>query len=416
MTNDHKNNKTILFPFILMLIGLLSIAFKVGQSTPIVSLNTANIIRILSVGTAAVISAIYFFSGKSFFSIFKVPFVYFFLFSVIAILSSSYASVSFYSIWKALEILIGVASVAVVLTHYNSKNNLKTLYEILIKYYILLLITVLIGAFISPQDAFTYSRGIFNFQLRGYIVPLNANSVAFMSAFCGLVFFIKIINRSERNCGIIDYIIFSASLVILILAQSRTSLVGFIISLLIYMIFSRRYKLLISIFIILMILSSISILKEGAVNYVVRGQSKELAMSLSGRTVAWESGWKLFLKSPYIGNGFGSASRYDVLKGGTMSTMHGSIIEVLVGVGVVGFVPWLFGVIGALYRLIWPKNRIKERSTAEVIFRSELIAVAVLIIIRSVTSSVLANYETPFLLFMILAAYSSLPENDASTE
>lgn len=395
-----------------MFVSLLSSVLKNDHGGEIVTLSLANLFRIISVIGAGCVAAAYIIVGNRLLSMFKAPFVFFLLYAIIAIVSAGYASHGFYALWKSLEIFIGVLSVATVLTHKGGKEALMGAYRVTKKFFIFLLLSVVAGAFLFPDQAFTSARGILSIQLKGVMVPLNPNTLAFVSAFCGLFSFVKIVNGRIEKARVFHYVLFVASLATLILAQSRTSLIAFVVAVLCFLFFCRRYKLLITVMIMAIVLLSLQTLREGTFGYVRRGQNAELAMSLSGRTIAWEMAYKQFLKSPYMGSGFASAGRFDVLRGGAMSSLHGSIFDVLVGVGLFGAIPWIMGVFWTSIRLVWPKGRMsmRTRSPIEIIFRAELIAVAALILIRSITSSDLALHGATLLLFLLLVAFASEPE------
>jgi O-antigen ligase len=81
------------------------------------------------------------------------------------------------------------------------------------------------------------------------------------------------------------------------------------------------------------------------VTLFLRGQDNALLFSLSGRTTWWELGWTAFLRRPLIGAGWGVGSRVAVREFGgivmaDVSTLHNGLLEVLLGVGLVGFAIW----------------------------------------------------------------------------
>ena len=81
------------------------------------------------------------------------------------------------------------------------------------------------------------------------------------------------------------------------------------------------------------------------VTLFLRGQDNALLFSLSGRTTWWELGWAAFLRRPVLGAGWGVGSRVAVRQFGgivmaDVSTLHNGFLEVLLGVGLVGFAIW----------------------------------------------------------------------------
>ena len=81
-----------------------------------------------------------------------------------------------------------------------------------------------------------------------------------------------------------------------------------------------------------------------------RGQGSQLLRSLSGRTVWWESALSAWLEHPWLGFGFAAGGRFVALErigSSDVSSLHSGYLEVLTGVGILGFIPLvivLFGV------------------------------------------------------------------------
>jgi hypothetical protein len=397
-------------PWIILFFSLYSLQFKTQSA--IVEFNMANSFRIFMVSLAGTISILLIITKKNGIrQLFSLAVGCLLLYGVVALLSGSYASVGLYAIWKAVEVIADVLAIVAVLSSASQRTSLSGLYRIGTVLFMLLLMCILLGAFAMPSQAFLHVRGLFHFQLSGVIPRINPNGVAFVGAFVGLVSFIRFLQDKAFTHRLFYGCFFAASFVTMILAQSRTSLIGFVLAVITFLLFDRRRKLLaVTLGLIIFALSI-----ETTISFLQREQSKGLAMSLSGRTVAWKASWELFKQSPYIGNGFASAGRFDVLKGGSVSTLHGSLFDVLAGVGLFGLIPWLTAIFYTGIRLIFPRGRPKNRprTSFERGGRAELVAVMILILIRAITSSSLALHENTFLLFLILLAFSVTPETTA---
>ena len=89
-----------------------------------------------------------------------------------------------------------------------------------------------------------------------------------------------------------------------------------------------------------------------------RGQGSQLLRSLSGRTVWWESALDAWLEHPWLGFGFAAGGRFVALErigSSHVSSVHSGYLEVLTGVGIIGFIPLvivLFGVGRYCFRVI----------------------------------------------------------------
>jgi O-antigen ligase len=73
-----------------------------------------------------------------------------------------------------------------------------------------------------------------------------------------------------------------------------------------------------------------------------RGQSDELFASLSGRTNWWDLGFYYLQQRPVLGYGAYAGSRFVVLSAlgyDLTSSIHNAWLEILLGSGIVGFIP-----------------------------------------------------------------------------
>jgi O-antigen ligase len=399
-------------PWIILFISLFTINLRSGIEPT--SLTIANSFRIFLVGLSCCVSFFYLLTSRRVFGhIFDAPIFCFLLFGVVGIISGAYASEGYYAIWKAIEVCVDVIAIVVVFHVALQENAFLKLLRIAILLNSILLMSIIIGAFISPGRAFIIMpRAFLHYQLSGVFPIINPNTVGFISAFLCFLSFTSLINDGKHKLKFFYLLSFCIAFVSLILAQARTSIIALIVATIVYLFFDQRWKSLVTVIVGLTLLFSFNI----SINYFYRGQNIEQLKSMSSRTVAWKSAWDLFKESPIIGNGFASAGKYDVLKGSPTTTLHGSIFEVLVGVGVVGFLPWITAVIITGLRLIWPRGnigRIKRNNVSRSI-RAEFIAIYMLIVVRMLTSSLLASHDAFFLLFLILSAYSVVPEMDYS--
>ncbi len=390
--------------WLLSFISLFSLIIKTPGE--IQELNAGNIARIVSIIASGILSiwCILFRKG-TLIKIFQGPQKWLLMYGIIALVSGAYASHGFYAIWKSIEIIVDILLVGALLSSVFVESNIEKLYKLCIGLFVVIILSVWLGALISPQKAFNHSRGLLSIQIQGIYPPINSNGLGFISAFLVVVFISKAhYNRSFLK--LFAWFLVAIAGITLILAQSRTSLIGCAVAVLAYSFLTRNKAML---FVSLLGIASIVFWDAGrqfVYEYIRRGQSAELAISLSGRRISWDAALRLFSQSPWIGHGFASAGRFDVLGGGAMSTLHGSAIDVLVGVGIFGFVPWFLGVSSTVWSLGSIALRCKNAGHEIRTRRAEMFAVMVLLLIRATTSSGLALHDHAFLLFIILVALS----------
>jgi O-antigen ligase len=130
-----------------------------------------------------------------------------------------------------------------------------------------------------------------------------------------------------------------------VFSQGRTGMVSLIVGAVLILI--RRYPVLAVVTIPPTAGLVAMLLGDKLVTLFLRGQDSAMLLSLSGRTSWWELGWTAFLQRPMLGAGWGVGSRVAVRQFGAfnmadVSTLHNGFLEVLLGVGVVGFVIWAY--------------------------------------------------------------------------
>jgi O-antigen ligase len=375
--------------------------------------NTGNWYRIVLVAFAG-IAGLYALlrNTKRLTQAFSGPLVLLLLYGLFAVISSAYIpAYAFYSMWKGFEVVIDVIAVAAVLSYAEVQGSARMAYTIVVTLFGTLMAVYWVEALLMPSAAFLPSRGLIPVTMQGVLPVMNGNGFAFLSAvvafaaWCGLF---KVKKLFGRACLLS---VFVWAVITLFLAQSRTSLVGLALAICVYLFFDRRWVLLALIVIGVTLVAALTSFTVVAEQYVIRGQSQQLFSSLSGRTQAWEAAWKLFQESPVVGNGFAAAARVEIL--GTASTaastLHGSIFDVMVGVGLLGLIPWVVAIVWTSVRLLSLTGR-RARRRNETIDRSavaEMLGVLALVLVRSSTSSGLAMHDHTFMLFLTVLAFTS---------
>ncbi|MEQ1867515.1 MAG: O-antigen ligase family protein, partial [Micropepsaceae bacterium] len=91
--------------------------------------------------------------------------------------------------------------------------------------------------------------------------------------------------------------------------------------------------------------------------YLIRGDQLENIQTMSGRSVMWQAAWQAFLDRPVSGYGFGVGGRSLFLGplagfGAPISSLHSGFMELLVGVGLLGFVPWVMALVWTIRNAI----------------------------------------------------------------
>jgi O-antigen ligase len=193
----------------------------------------------------------------------------------------------------------------------------------------------------------------------------------------------------------------------LTLAQSRTSFIAFFLAIFVYALFDRRFKLLAGLAIVALIGAVSTSMFEIASQYLLRGQDAELVTSLSGRTQGWEGSWIAFQEAPFFGHGFAAYARAEILGVEGHTSLHGAIFEAMVGTGGIGTLAWAGAILWTFARLYLLPRYSQEWFAIPVnrSIRAEMIAIALMILVRASTSSGLAEHEDNFMLFLSVLVY-----------
>lgn len=400
-----------LYPWVAMILSIIMwVPFGDGASSAGLG-NTSNVYRMFFVVTAGIIAPLLVLKEvKHTGRVWNAPLVLLLIYGLVAFFSSIYVPANaFYTMWKALEIIVDVLAMIAILSSMQGMRGPLAAYRYLILVLTIILLFVVVGAVISPHEGFRPSSGVLPIMLQGYFPIVNPNSVGFISV---LVFLhnVAVYSRASSRLRRFAAVVLSTiAFGTLILAQSRTSIASFAVGLVIYLYLNRKRG-----FAIFIVGSSVVTVLLGAsvseivVGYLGRGQSTELLTSLSGRTRGWEMAWEMFQQSPYFGHGFAAAARTEILGGGQQaSTLHGAVFDVIVGVGLVGLFPWTMAIVLTLSTMLFLTRSVGKHITSrsEISLHAEFVAITATLIIKTVTSSSLAMHEHAFMLFLCIVAY-----------
>jgi O-antigen ligase len=400
--------QTIHISWILLLISLLLFKSRTGQEIVENPVEAQQLLRIIPLLMAGCLAFFYLIKTKRLFLIFRGPLFMFLFYCLSSLISIIYSSYFIYSAWKALELFICFMVIASIMSSYKNAEYLRTINNLNFAWNNLLIITIIFGALILPQFAFQNPTGAILPQIQGVYPVINPNSVGLMSAIAILLMLSKILD--EKSKPLIYIFAGLLFLVILIFAQSRTSIIGVILSLSIYILLKRKIKIIvIKIAIVLVIIAAIGDVALNLISsYGLRGKTLESIQitTLSGRTQGWEEGWKQFKNSPVLGYGFASGARYDVLEKigrESQGAMHNAFLDVLVNNGIIGFIPWIIAYVWALIILFKRSLNNLEDNTAPL-----FVSILILFGVRMTTGDSLVYHDYSTLFYLGILAYAQL--------
>lgn len=418
-------NKILFVAWSVMFVGIAVFSQQVGQVTNVAAIDSSSRNQLLAMFLAGVLSILLCNKYYAYNKAFSLPLILLFLYGLSGILTSIFSPTPMLSAYKATLVIVDVLLAASAIKILDGKADMR-LYLANIVYGILavFLIGSLIGIFIRPHDALLPSGGAIGVILFGTFPVLNANELGFLAAVLAIVSFTRSLKFKGRVKNRPLWLaIMTLALVVVFLAQSRTAIVSFVFAAGFILWFAPGYRKYTVIPIVLLFFSIIFVASVGDVTelsvvssgaeYLQRGQEESGLRSIKGRANAWTGiGLEMFFDNPLIGHGFDAGVRYGGAEYGIKTHMHNSYFQVLANSGLLGFIPWfIFIIMVSVYitknfrRNL--KNSVDIASNAHI----EVMAVLLVILLRSITGSVMVNHSWAGMLLLALFVYCVLNKN-----
>jgi O-antigen ligase len=284
------------------------------------------------------------------------------------------------TIYKSFEYFAALFLVASALSMIRARPLTRTFQERLLLtkalfdwYWVLilaLLLAVYLGILVWPTKAFASSIGLFSFKLQGVFPQVSSNGVGDFAAIIGTVVGARLLcrpregaagQRLTKSSRLIYTLVLAFAAITMILAQSRSPILGFLLAMIVVSIAAHRYRifLLATVFLCAMFFSNYGGVNDVTYDYMKRGQDEGNVESLSGRTGYWEAAFDATLEQPVGGYGAYAGGRYvlDRIDNSGVSSLHNTYMELFVGTGVVGLAILVAGLLATLYWLFRLRSR-----------------------------------------------------------
>lgn len=279
------------------------------------------------------------------------PLALFLTYATIALASAAWSAGAVATIGKAGELFTAVLVVWQTLAKPDAPRRLLRLLDIALAFHGVLLVIALGGFVVAPALFSEPSTGALPIQLAAPY--MSSNGVAAVGATIAIVCaarFLMIRPGDPRRLGY--GLALGVFALFPFLAQGRTGLAILAVGVSLLML---RRRLSLATLIVFPALGAVGVLLLTEIaDFVMRGQNQFQVESLSGRLVLWETALDSIAAHPWAGVGFGVGSR-TVFAGtdligfsDTISSVHNGALEVLLGLGLIGFVVWLPAVLWAM--------------------------------------------------------------------
>ena len=282
----------------------------------------------------------------------------------------------------------------------RGREYLFRLFRCVILFSIIILISSSIAYLLNIEGfRYQYMNSFFGFSTINH--PwLGKNGVGLLASMIFLVFYSQFLQTKRLNP-----ILLSFCLLLIALAYSRTSFIALLIGLILFHFSSLKNSLLLVFGSFLIYSYSSDII----LNLLYRGQTR--GNLLSGRPELWKIAWEEYLRSPWIGYGYGVGSSYATrnvffFEGISAGTAHNGFLEVLLNLGILGgllLIPFYFLSSFIIFKKINKRKFCLILSSYPVIFCSTLM-----------NTGISGWFSIPMCIYLIMLAYISLPENEIS--
>jgi hypothetical protein len=308
--------------------------------------------------------------------------------------------------YRGLELLVGLL-VVVAAVHYGGRDAIHRLERTMYAFLILLIVSIWIGVLLFPGEAVYRDVSPIPFQIQGLYPAVSSNGVGETGA---ILFLWSLGARvSGRSVGRWNTAFIALGLVTLIAGQYRTGYLACAAALTLLLVARgrRALALVAAAAVLAAAFWSGSAIKGAAEPYVLRGQSLEQAEQLSGRIHLWEQSLPVWRESPILGKGLLTGTRFEVLAPlgfTTVSTIHGTWVEALVGTGVVGV-----ALLAAFVLAVW------RASLADLLRRNGLVYPALIVVfvsVRSITGPTFEVFGVTMVLMLMLVYRVALAADD----
>jgi len=311
-----------------------------------------------------------------------------------------------YSGWKLLE-LFTVAFYGFYLWNFRDPKVVKEAYKINIYFYKILLICVALNLLFFKTQAIWHIKGIaaIPFRFRSVVPFIDSTQIGLFAA---IIFFITTLDIiAKRGIILVRVFWWSLSLFFLVMAQGRAAWFGTILAFTTYYFYYIKYNKLIKFILFLPIFFMVYDFLPYIISFLTRGQSLDIFLRLSNRTMVWTFAFETYNNLPLLGKicggGFASINREVgllVSQSGFISTVDNEFINALLSCGLGG----LFSIF-AIYFLLLRTTLFRQSE-----FSPETTGIIILLFVRAFFNTHIALYSifSPLFPILIVLLYSEI--------
>jgi O-antigen ligase len=271
------------------------------------------------------------------------------LYALMCTTSSLWSAYPTWTAYKSTEYLLDIAVLAAGLASIRSLEDYESLFNWTWTIFAVELAWVWAQWPLWPSQVFG-DEG----RLGGIYPSFGFNLVGQSGAFLAVLALCRLWPLSGRNATRALYTwLFAFGVASLLLSRTRNALAGFVVAVMLVLILSKRYWLVALASGFGAIVWAFSRASTAVMTYVMRDQTEGAFTELTGRADPWSYAWDLFRAHPLTGLGAYAGGRFVVMqKVGGMVNMHSDWMELLVGIGCIGLIPFAIAVLGSWWYLL----------------------------------------------------------------
>lgn len=313
------------------------------------------------------------------------------IFSVFALwgLASTLWSVSpVGTLYKAIEYGIMLALFALVASSIMSTFKdpqdrllaLKSIFEWHWFLLCLLITSVYVGVLVLPEYAilrdYRDQSGLLGFSIQGALPGLSANAVGTVGAIMGVVAFVRMLLRPRAK--LFYAAILAISVLTMVLTQSRSPILAFLLSVIAVLLMSRRIGVLIALGASAVV--ALSLGGQSLYEFMMRGQNEQNLTQLTGRVGRWEASFEAIQERWITGYGANVGGRFvmEAAQGEAVTDVHNSFVEVLLDTGVVGLLLLVAGLLATWFLLFRVRHHVVDNPIGNLLWLETLGVLGVL--------------------------------------
>jgi exopolysaccharide production protein ExoQ len=336
--------------------------------------------------------------------------------TIYALVCAASAAWSVYPAWtlyKSIEFLLDLSVLVAVLANVQNMQQYKTLFNWAWTIYAVELVWVWMQWPLFPSQVFEDSR------LRGIYPATACNAVGESGAVLAIIALCRLLplsgRRTDRSDRSFYGLLFAFGTASLLLSQTRNAVAALVVGIITTFILSKRIWWAVLIAVLGATLWFFTGAGTAIMSYLQRDQTEAAMQSLTGRLDLWTYAWEQWSLHPFTGLGAYAGGRFAVMTqiGWDATTLHSDWMELLVGIGLLGLVPFAIALLGTCWFLLQSVGKsflnAEERQLAY-----EAAALLAVMVVHSVFNTEL-SFHAPLAYFAVLGSAELLRRCKNST-